>query len=240
MTLHHRLNRSRLVLLLQQWRQAAHEPAARQDVAQRLSPWLGPLDADRLNASLRALEAAPAPVSTASVSTAPVGSTSAGRARLDPDALAQAVARVQAELQALVAAATADDLDGTDPTIDQALLNQRYQGVQRAFTQRLGALRGLVRQQLAQASPDLRRLASLDAVMEQMLLSAREPRLWGSLPAHLAQRQAAGGAPSALTHDLRALLHAELQARLQPIVGLVEAAQHALGRHPAHPNLESA
>lgn len=235
MTLHHRLNRSRLVLLLQQWRQAAHEPAARQDVAQRLSPWLGPLDADRLNASLRALEAAPATANTAPDSMVPTG-----RSRLDPDALAQAVARVQAELQALVAAATADDLDGTDPTIDQALLNQRYQGVQRAFTQRLGALRGQVRQQLAQASPDLRRLASLDAVMEQMLLSAREPRLWGSLPAHLTQRQTAGGAPSALTHDLQALLHAELQARLQPIVGLVEAAQHALGRRPAHPNLESA
>lgn len=235
MTLHHRLNRSRLVLLLQQWRQSAHEPAARQDVAQRLSPWLGALDADRFNASLRALEATPAPASAAPISMAP-----AARARLDPDALAQAVARVQAELQALVAAATADDLDGTDPTIDQALLNQRYQGVQRAFTQRLGALRSLVRQQLAQASPDLRRLASLDAVMEQMLLSAREPRLWGSLPAHLAQRQAAGGAPSALTHDLQALLHAELQARLQPIVGLVEAAQHALGRRPAHPNLETA
>ncbi|HEX5783688.1 MAG TPA: DUF3348 family protein [Burkholderiaceae bacterium] len=235
MTLHHRLNRSRLVLLLQQWRQSAHEPAARQDVAQRLSPWLGALDADRFNASLRALEATPAPASAAPISMAP-----AARPRVDPDALAQAVARVQAELQALVAAATADDLDGTDPTIDQALLNQRYQGVQRAFTQRLGALRSLVRQQLAQASPDLRRLASLDAVMEQMLLSAREPRLWGSLPAHLAQRQAAGGAPSALTHDLRTLLHAELQARLQPIVGLVEAAQHALGRRPAHPNLETA
>jgi hypothetical protein len=230
MTSHHRLNRSRLVLLLQQWRQSAHEPAARQDVAQRLSPWLGALDADRLNASLRAIEAPPALASAAA----------GGRARVDSDALAQAVARVQAELHALVAAVTADDLDGTDPTIDHALLNQRYQGVQRAFTQRLGALRSLVRQQLAQATPDLRRLASLDAVMEQMLLSAREPRLWGSLPSHLAQRQAAGGVPSALTHDLRALLHAELQARLQPIVGLVEAAQHALGRRPAQTNLKPA
>jgi hypothetical protein len=216
MTLHHRLNRSRLVFLLQQWKQGASAHAEQQDVAQRLSQWLGALEADRLNASLRAIESYPAQAGVGGGAGVPPGQP------VDAVALEQTVQRAKAELTALVAATAVDDLDGTDPAADQALLNQRYQGVQKAFASRLKALRTLVRQQLAKGPPQLRRLAALDGVMEQML-ATREPRLWASVPGHLAQRRSAS---AHLSHDLRALLQAELQVRLQPIVGLVEAARN--------------
>lgn len=233
----HRLNRSRLVLLLQQWGQGADGPvsAAQPDVAQQLSQWLGPLDADRLNAALRAIESYPTQPAGTQPSVKP-GAVPPGQP-VDVDALARAVQAVQAELTALVAATVVEGLDGTDPPADQALLNQRYLGVQKALSSRLGALRAQVRQQLGRGAPNLRRLAALDGVMEQML-AAREQRLWAGVPAHLAARVTAcsGGADAANApehdpvHDLRTLLQAELQLRLQPIWGLLEAAQQ--------PNLE--
>ena len=88
--------------------------------------------------------------------------------------------------------------------------------------------------------------------MEQML-AAREQKLWASLPGHLERRmahrrtryqqqlEAAGQdddpqrwrAPGGWLHgfeqDLRALLQAELEVRLQPLEGLLEAARAAPG-----------
>ena len=99
------------------------------------------------------------------------------------------------------------------------------------------ALRGHVRQALAQATPELAQLAALDAAMEP-LLAGREQRLLGSLPAFLkarfvALRQQAADLSDPAPDNLRWLqtfanefeqtLLAELDLRLQPVIGLIES-----------------
>ena len=64
----YRINRSALVVLLEQWERDMPAPQ-RQDVAERLSQWLGAMDAVRLNAALHAIEShvAAAPAKTVDV-----------------------------------------------------------------------------------------------------------------------------------------------------------------------------
>ena len=125
----------------------------------------------------------------------------------------------------------------------------RYLDAQKHMEASLGALRARVRHALAQGSTRLRQLAALDAVMEQ-LMAAREQRLWASLPAHLDRRLAhlrqahqqqlaalqdedepakwrwPGGWLDAFEQDLQALLLAEMHVRLEPILGLLQAARN--------------
>jgi hypothetical protein len=103
---------------------------------------------------------------------------------------------------------------------------------------------------LSKGSPALRQLVALDAVMEQML-GAREQKLWTSVPVYLERRlehwrqhhqqtvatqageddpirwRQAGGWIAAFQRDMRDMMLAELHQRLQPILGLMEAAQNA-------------
>ncbi len=114
---------------------------------------------------------------------------------------------------------------------------------------KLAALRAQMRQWLSRSTPALRQLAALDGVMEQML-GTREQRLWALLPGYLERRLAhrlqqhqqalqtsgqddapqrwrqPGGLLWTFEQDLQALLLAEMQVRLQPIVGLLEAAHN--------------
>lgn len=125
----------------------------------------------------------------------------------------------------------------------------RYLGLQKQFDARLLALRAQVRHGASQGPRALRQLAALDAVMEQ-LTAAREQRLWASLPAHLDRRlvqlrrahqerllalgqaddpqrwRQPGGWLHAFERDLQALLLAEMHVRLEPILGLLEAARN--------------
>ncbi|MFT4267926.1 MAG: DUF3348 family protein, partial [Xenophilus sp.] len=93
--------------------------------------------------------------------------------------------------------------------------------------------RGGLRDALAARSPALARLAAVDAVMERAL-AAREQALLGALPARLQKhferlrREAGPEAPPsawlpAFRRDLQALLLAELDFRLQPLEGLMQA-----------------
>lgn len=200
----HRLQPSSLVQLLLQWGQG-DQAQVRPDVAQRLGQWLGAWDADRLNTALHAIGSQPGP---------------ARAQRVDAAALEDLVRAVQSELTAWIEAAGAGDAHGGDPGLATGPA-QRMAGLQKTLAQRLAALRAQVRQTLARGPVRLRRLAALDAVLEQML-GPREQRLWAALPGHLAQHQAQGPGSDA---DLRTLLLAEMQVRLQPVVGLVEAAR---------------
>lgn len=106
-------------------------------------------------------------------------------------------------------------------------------------------LRAQVRQALSQASPTLKKLATLDAAFDQ-ILSEREARLLATVPSLLQRRyehllqahhQATDGAgdddPQRWTEpggwlaaygaDLREALLAELDLRLQPTLGLLDA-----------------
>jgi hypothetical protein len=125
--------------------------------------------------------------------------------------------------------------DPNDLDTEFALFHQRHQDQQRRMEMSVDALREHVRQTLAKGEPRLAQLAALDAVMDQML-GGREQRLLAGLPTHLkarfkALRQVA--AASDTPDDLRWLqgfeaeleqtLLAELEHRLQPVVGMIEA-----------------
>lgn len=249
MHLQHRLNSSSLVVLLQQWTRDDCRRAPPQDVAEQLSQWLDAMDSIRLSRALHA-----------------VGALPSEGAQLGPALDAQAMDAVfqgaKAEVMGLITAAIAtakpmrgraDHVSGNHPepqlSTDPAALVQRYVGLQKQMDAKLAALRLHMRQWLSRGPVALRQLAALDAVMEQML-SAREQRLWASLPGHLERRlaqlhqlhqqalQASGQADEPqrwrqpggwlwlFEQDLQALLLAEMQVRLQPITGLLEAARN--------------
>ena len=111
---------------------------------------------------------------------------------------------------------------------------------------RVEALRGHVRHAVAAASPRLAPLAAMDAVLEQMF-GAREQKLMGTVPVVLERRfeqlrtahqleldatqqpddPAASRQPGGWQHrfgkELEAALLAELEVRLQPVMGMMEA-----------------
>ncbi|MBD9390754.1 DUF3348 domain-containing protein [Acidovorax sp. ACV01] len=257
---HHRLNSSRLVLLLQQWAQA-HSGPVRLDVAEQLSQWLSTVDAVKLSRALHALEA----------SQIPSASVGLGAGAVDVRALQASLQTARADLTDLATAKAAPSkpvreradntpIDGPDPEAgaDFAAHAGRYLALQKQMDTKLGALRAQMRQILSAGPADLRRLAALDAVMEQML-GAREQRLWASLPGHLERRMThlraahqqqlaaagrddepqrwalPGGWLFAFEQDLRTLLLAEMQVRLEPLTGLLEAAQ-SHEHHPSTPH----
>jgi hypothetical protein len=155
--------------------------------------------------------------------------------------LAQAIARDPLELAGLRPTDTEDP--GYGPW------QQRHIELQRQMGQMVGALRDHARQSIARVSPALRQLATLDAEFEQ-LLDIRQDTLLPTTVTLLerryhqlrsAHRQAceaaglpddpacwreAGGWLAAFAHDWRQALLAELDLRLEPVMGLAEALRH--------------
>lgn len=116
-----------------------------------------------------------------------------------------------------------------EPTGEAAFApyRQRYVDLQRQMELRIDALRVHVRKQLATRAPELAQLAALDAVMAQMLRERTDKAL-SALPALVERRCVQlGGAgshdPKAWSRALQEVLLAELETRLEPVVGLVEA-----------------
>jgi hypothetical protein len=118
--------------------------------------------------------------------------------------------------------------------VDYSALRERYLMMQRSIQGTTGKLRGELRDHLAAASPELARLANVDAVMEGAL-SPREQRLLGGVPALLEARfekaraaAAEAANPSSVWLDIflremQDVLLAELDVRFQPLEGLVAA-----------------
>lgn len=117
----------------------------------------------------------------------------------------------------------------------------------------ISALRGRLRATLASISPDMARLAAVDAVMEQVL-GEHERSLLSTVPVLLAKHferlhranhaaQADTQVPAehrgvqpeawldAFCKDMQSVLLAELDIRLQPVEGLLEALRI---RQPGH------
>ena len=203
--------------------------APRQDVAERLGQWLNVNEAIALRTTQAAVAAAGA---TAARRTASPEDTAALHTPLQ-----QELQRVRAVLTKSITARDASHRpDPEDLDIEWALFHQRLGDQQRRMALSVEALRGHVRQALAKSTPDLAQLAALDAAMEP-LLAGREARLLSSLPAFLKARFATlrQTAPSSdhATDDLRWLqifsndfeqtLLAELDLRLQPVMGLIES-----------------
>jgi hypothetical protein len=142
-----------------------------------------------------------------------------------------------------VPAVSPDASPGPEAAPDYGAFHKRYLDLQRQMELRMGPFRAHVREVLAAASTPLRQLAALDAVLEQML-GPREQRLMGTVPVFLERRfEALRQAPPAteaaslcpprawvaqFEHEFQQVLLAELNSRLQPVVGMMEAFSRAL------------
>ncbi|WDD91630.1 DUF3348 domain-containing protein [Burkholderia sp. FERM BP-3421] len=137
-----------------------------------------------------------------------------------------------------------------DAALDFAVLRQDYQFIQQSMQTEIGLLRARLRRAMTASTPELARLAVLDATFEQAL-DARERSLLGAVPTLLGARfeqlrradaRAGEPAPDASTsgawlglfrQDMRGLLLAELDIRFQPVEGLLAALRTSQppGRH---------
>ena len=99
---------------------------------------------------------------------------------------------------------------------------------QRSMAARIASLRERLRPRLAEASGPLARLSQLDALLERSVAAQERERLAGLAALLTARAEAHQAAdPRRWRHrfwaDLRRLLRAELDLRLQPVLGLIEA-----------------
>ncbi len=128
---------------------------------------------------------------------------------------------------------TVTKLAAPDPTTDDFPPHrQRYLGWQQAMESNIGPLRRKLRASLSAASPALARLAAVDAVMDKVI-GARERTLLATVPAWLEQHfervrgDSSDDQPDrwreTFCQDMREVLLAELDLRMQPVEGLLEA-----------------
>ena len=131
----------------------------------------------------------------------------------------------------------------TDMPADFATYRQRYTQCQLAMETQIVPLRRRLRTSLAERSPALAKLAELDTVMEQVV-GAQERALLATLGARLepcfdrlrgVPDDAPIGTPSQpgpwldrFRQEMRTLLLAELDLRLQPVEGLFEACRKSI------------
>ena len=208
---------SRLVRLLGE--ATLREPEApRQDFAERLSQWLSAVDTVKLHAALP-----DRPIEQLAATRLP--NADAWRER----ALSE-LALVRASLRQAIATQAAQAVRDAPHELDAGAAphRKRHLDMQRQMEQRIAPLRALLRQALSQTSARLRQLALLDAAMEQSL-SVREQRLMSTVPLllekrfeRLRQTQADDWHPT-FVRETQEMLLAELDARLQPVMGMMDA-----------------
>lgn len=209
-----------LARLLLQWGVA---PAPAAPVAERLGGWLGWAEAIGLSQLL----------ATAPAAGANAAARSEGLAWADA-----ALARLQEELtaafdDALLARESAELAPESVPLADLlAPYRLHHAQQQRSMAARVASLRERLRPRLAEASGPLARLAQLDAVFERAVAQQERPLLAG-LPALLTRRAETHHATdprrwrARFWADLQRALRAELDLRLQPVLGLLEALHQA-------------
>lgn len=188
------------------------EDASGMDFAERLSLWLDPLGAIRMQAVLQDVRG--------------IAAAAPARRLAGTLDLGEEFAQVRGVLARGIAKDPADyALPGDAP---YGGYQRRHLELQRQMEQMAGALRERARDVLARHSARLRQLAALDAAMEQLLA----PREQGLLPAAVRmlerryrdERKAAdeGWEQRFAAHWREALL-AELDLRLEPVAGLLAA-----------------
>jgi len=213
---------------------------SRQSLADRLSLWLGWTDAIALSAVLDGGPPAVAPGAQAD------GGAEAREVERMRSALAHAIAddRPFAAPRPRGPAAAQAAPAETEPVY--ATYRQRYLALQQNMETSIAKTRARLRALLAAQAPAKARLAMVDAIMERSL-SLHERRLLGTIPGMLEKhferlRQAAQDTPepdtldseapapaapapwlAAFRADMRSVLRAELDIRLQPIEGLLAA-----------------
>jgi len=209
-----------LARLLLQWGVA---PVRTAPVAERLGGWLGWAEAIGLSQLL---------------ATAPAAGSNPAARREAQDWAAAALDRLQADLTAAFDDALLAQ-DATEPAPDGVPLADllapfrlHHAQQQRSMAARIATLRERLRPRMAEASGPLARLAELDAVFERAVVLQERQAVTG-LPALLTRRAETHQAADPrywrqrFWADLQRALRAELDLRLQPVQGLIEALNQA-------------
>jgi hypothetical protein len=196
----------------------------------RLSQWLSWTQSIALSS---ALDGAVAPLADDPVTgETPTGALLDGARAALVEAVTEAQGWARARSRSI---ARAGGVEGSPVVrVEYSALRERYLMMQRSIQGTTGKLRGELRDHLAAATPELARLAEVDAVMEGAL-SPREQRLLGGVPALLEgrfdkARKAAEEHASADTawldvfiREMQDVLLAEIDVRFQPLEGLIAA-----------------
>ncbi|MGI4779285.1 MAG: DUF3348 domain-containing protein [Janthinobacterium lividum] len=189
-------------------------PEPDRSISDRLSHWLRWTDAISLSSVLGGQPAAAAPSRAVAL-----GGTEEAEVR-----------RVHAALLKTLA----EDGDAATATTDFSPHRRRYVARQQAMENALGPLRGRLRSALAGRSAAMAQLAAVDMVMEQAL-SPHEQRVLATVPtllekhfnrlrrAEVDRDESPDIWRAGFARDLQSVLLAELEIRMQPIDGLLEA-----------------
>lgn len=236
------LNSSRLVRFLADL-DTADSIESKQSFAERLSLWLDLTDAISLSAALKASAASGQDSSSGAPKSAIHEEFARVRSALiesigPDDVLTAGNARLKFPVPAPGAS--------IESAADFSPYHRYYLARQREMDAAIGPLRANVRAALAGAAPRLKQLAALDAVFEEalrprertlflavpLLLEKRFAQLRSAYLARLAESATAddperwmqpGGWLAAFCKDMQSLLLAELELRLQPVTGMIEA-----------------
>jgi hypothetical protein len=223
---------------------------SKQALADQLGRWLSWTDAISLSAALNghpgaARSGSPSPASDE------VGECMSARS-----ALANSIAEdsLFADAPRRMNGHAAEKADPMESTADFSPYRRRYVAKQQAMQASIGALRDRLRGSLSAGSPQMARLAAVDAVMEQVL-GERERSLLSIVPVllerhfeHLRRADEAAQAGNTQPWDpdaqvrpgawlgafrarMQGVLLAELDFRMQPVEGLLEALRM---RQPGH------
>lgn len=114
----------------------------------------------------------------------------------------------------------------TQGEFDFSAYRRHYLAQQQAIDARIGPLRDKLRATLAGVSPELAKLAALDSVLGHALES-RERQLLTTVPVllreHVGSARRRSQTPIAIRQTIQCALLAELELRLQPIEGMIDA-----------------
>ena len=206
------ISSSRLVRLLGDWTPGDAE-ASGMDLAERLGLWVNAFDAIGLQAAHQSIRTL----------TAAAPARPPGPPHIPTQDAAEDLAQVRAFLARLIAKAP-DAF--TEADTSYAPYHQLHLKLQRDMDQAIAPLRDRVRQALSRVSPRLRQLAALDAVLEQVI-APREQALLPTVSTLIARRfeqlRHTEGWREVFGNDWRQALLSELDLRLEPVVGLLDA-----------------
>ncbi len=188
---------------------------ARQDFAERLAGWLSAFDAVKLHASCQ------------TVRTAQVPGRPAKDAAMALKHLAQLKDKVKKTHQGLEAAIAADNWPVPEDAADAypAHLRKHAQDLQRQMEATLAPLRAQLWQVMAGVSPRLRQLVELDAALAPVV-AGQAQKMWAGVPALIEKQPGANPdlhPAAAVRRFWQQALLAELEVRMQPLWGLLEA-----------------
>lgn len=212
-----------------------HGGSARPSLVDGLGRWLGWADAIPLSAALK--PQAPVPASGAAGQAQASQAAQAlqrtrGALLRAIDSTGQAAVAGRADTRYLRQSMTVASTQTAMPSTDFSPYRQRYTRLQQAMEAGIAPVRSQLRAALAGLSPALAQLAALDAVMDERL-GGREQSLLAMMPSllqrHFERLQLAlpGAWLAPFQADMKRLLQAELDLRLQPAWGLLGALQGA-------------